>query len=518
MKVREAPSGMAMAPGVGSRCVKGVPVAVWVLLLLALTLRLFCLSTHGLWLDEQVSAEEAVGSVLLGDAPITRTGERLRPRDFWRQDSLHGVYAASLKEDGGNGILYDAVLHFWVRLFGTDDQAVRMLSALLGWLAVCLIWPLGSAIFKPRAAFFATAVAAFQPLLVRYSQETRPYSLALVLSLLATLCLLRIWLATDSEKHRVFWLAPFYGLLVAASLLTHYLTVYVFASHAVFMLVWGGSRRTRHAMAIGWLVAAALLFVWMGCGGLTGLHTIQTLSAAYTARLHNGTPDPTHFVVPATIPNILAGWLQVMQVLTGDMLTQFKLRMLLLAPVLLLSLAIIVLGYRSTEVYKAPERKANLFLGILSISTLLLATLLAIRAGHTISFQSLYAIFSAPFVSMLMGAGIASILAEGKRFAPAYVLIVVQAVAMIGSLCAVYRDAPLYRPRNQFTAAAEVIVREVHPGERVIFNSWGAARLVNLYLPASTQLDEDVQPNEKAPGVRVMQGNQQVLAIETFPR
>jgi mannosyltransferase len=81
--------------------------------------------------------------------------------------------------------LYYLLLHEWMALFGTGEAATRTLSLLFALAAIPVAWWAGRALFGVRGAWLAAAGAAGCPFLTRYAQETRMYSLVVLLSLVA---------------------------------------------------------------------------------------------------------------------------------------------------------------------------------------------------------------------------------------------------------------------------------------------------------------------------------------------
>lgn len=116
--------------------------------------------------------------------------------------------------------LYYELLHFWMRLFGTSELAIRSLSAFAG----VLIIPIGYLIVRKiaglRAAILASFVLALAPFLIRYSQEARMYGL------LGLFLLLALYAVTEiAERPKRTWPYVLYTLSIAAGLYTHYFTV-----------------------------------------------------------------------------------------------------------------------------------------------------------------------------------------------------------------------------------------------------------------------------------------------------
>ncbi len=82
----------------------------------------------------------------------------------------------------GSPPLYYLQLHVWMALFGDGQTTTHVLS--LGWALLsipALAWGAGS-LFGRRAAWYAAALAAVNPFLTYYAQETRMYAMVATLS------------------------------------------------------------------------------------------------------------------------------------------------------------------------------------------------------------------------------------------------------------------------------------------------------------------------------------------------
>ena len=152
----------------------------------------------------------------------------------------------------GTPPLYYALAWLWTRPFGTGEVGVRSLSALLGTATLPVAYALGRRLVSQRAGLIAAALAAFNPLLVWYSQEARSYALLILLAALGTLCFLR---AERDGRGYAAW-----GLASAAALATHYYAVFVVVPQALWLLARPPDRRRALlAVAGAGAVGAALL-------------------------------------------------------------------------------------------------------------------------------------------------------------------------------------------------------------------------------------------------------------------
>lgn len=141
------------------------------LTLIALLVRLPLLSL-GLWRDE-ASTYIDVLPARIGDVVARVASSEQNPPGFF------------------------VFMHAWTCLFGFAEVALKSPSLLFGVLAVPAAYALGSVTGGRLVALLAAGSVAFSPELVYYSQEARPYSLAVLLS---TLAVFAFWRATTTGR------------------------------------------------------------------------------------------------------------------------------------------------------------------------------------------------------------------------------------------------------------------------------------------------------------------------------
>jgi mannosyltransferase len=94
---------------------------------------------------------------------------------------LSGLFH-SVAHTEGSPPLYFILLDGWIRLFGGSEAGIRSLSALFGTATIPLAFVIGRRLASQRVGVVAAALVAFNPLLVWFSQEARPYALLVLLS------------------------------------------------------------------------------------------------------------------------------------------------------------------------------------------------------------------------------------------------------------------------------------------------------------------------------------------------
>jgi mannosyltransferase len=174
-----------------------------------------------------------------------------------------GDIADALRHDG-HPPLYYWLLHGWMELVGDGDVAVRALSGLFGVAALPLVWLAGRRVAGPPAGWAAVLLLAWSPFAVRYSTETRMYSLVTLLVLCGYLLLRR---AVDERRAGGPTLAGI-AAASAALLLTQYWSIFLAAATVLTLAWWGrtngGDRRPVAVRLIGAVVAGGLPFLlWL---------------------------------------------------------------------------------------------------------------------------------------------------------------------------------------------------------------------------------------------------------------
>src|SRR5918992_5959561 len=154
-----------------------VPAGIGGLLLLSLILRTRLLGV-GFWIDEGLS-------VGIADRPLGEIPDALRL--------------------DGSPPLYYVILHGWMQLAGTSEEAVRSLSLVFALLAVPVAWGGAGALFGTRAGWVAAVLSATNPFLTIYAQEARMYALAALLALVGSVAFGRAYAMDGDERSRRPW-------------------------------------------------------------------------------------------------------------------------------------------------------------------------------------------------------------------------------------------------------------------------------------------------------------------------
>ena len=178
-------------------------------------------------------------------------------QSFWVDE---GYTAYLLQQTGGKMLellprlestppLYYGAAWLWARVFGTNEVALRSLSALAGTATVPLVYLIGRRLASPRVGLVAAALTACSPVLVWYSQEARAYALLVLLCAGALLLFLRA--CSRSAPGALLAWATASALAIA----THYYAVLAVVPQAVWLVV-AHPRRRLALLATGGVAAA----------------------------------------------------------------------------------------------------------------------------------------------------------------------------------------------------------------------------------------------------------------------
>jgi 4-amino-4-deoxy-L-arabinose transferase-like glycosyltransferase len=183
----------------------------------------------------------------------------------------------ALRQDGSPPLYY-LLLHWWMDVFGQSDLAVRSLSGVFGVLALPLAWRLARQLAGVRTAQAVLLLLATSPFAVRYSSETRMYSLMVLLTVLGGMALRQV------ARRRGPWPVVAVAAVTAALMLTHYWGFYLLAVVGILALLALRTHREAALRTITGMVLGGLVFLpwvpsflvqlahtgtpWAGRGGL----------------------------------------------------------------------------------------------------------------------------------------------------------------------------------------------------------------------------------------------------------
>ena len=255
--------------------------------------RIRSLPDEGGWL---LPALVVLGLVVLSTFLKTRAlGESL-----WMDEGLSIGIASQplfeipgvLKQDGSPPLYY-MLLSIWMSLVGDGPAETQALSLVIALLTVpAALWA-GRSLFGHRAGYMAAGLFAFNGFLTAYAQETRMYTLMVLLSLLVTAAFLQVFVY---RRRRYL---PLFIAVLALMLYTHNWGLFVTAGALLALIpCWYVADNRRD------LVRDAL--IGFGGAGLVYLPWLPTL--LYQVQ-HTGAPwlNPPRLGAPVQISKNLLG-------------------------------------------------------------------------------------------------------------------------------------------------------------------------------------------------------------------
>jgi len=382
-----------------------VPVVLGAIVALGVALRF--IQRSPLWLDEALS-------VNIARLPV-------------------GDLLDALRHDG-HPPLYYLILHYWMKVFGEGDIAVRALSGLIAVASLPLAWVAGRGLAGRSGARWALIVVALSPYWVRYGTETRMYSLIMLL-VLAGYLMTQDALLLKPTAPRLIGIGLVSGLL----LLTHYWAFYLMAAVILLLAVrWWREPETRGTTLRvgGAMVAGSLLFVpWLG-------------GFLYQAG-HTGTPWGEPFRPSAMVQTTL-------QDMGGGELTEAALYGSIVLVLVLVALFTVRSGGHemALDLRTSPRVRAELMVVALVLG---LGTL-AGYATHA-TYQSRYAAMIVPFVLLAVAVGITRVPGVGRLL----VGLVYVSFSLAGILWVNYYQ------RTQSEIVAGAVAARAQPGDVVVY-------------------------------------------------
>jgi len=143
--------------------------------------------------------------------------------------------------------LYYLFLHFWMRLFGTSEIAIRTLSFSFFLLTCFFIYLIGKKLFDQKTGVLAATLSLINPFLFHYAFEGRMYAL-LVLTCTASVYfyLRKSW----------FW----YVMATLAALYTHHFALLVVSVQGILFLISVFQKRVRFFSKSFWAFLTVGIF------------------------------------------------------------------------------------------------------------------------------------------------------------------------------------------------------------------------------------------------------------------
>ncbi|MEM6267848.1 MAG: glycosyltransferase family 39 protein [Bacteroidota bacterium] len=482
------------------------------ILAVGLVVRTHNLTDLGLWQDERLPVLAARG--LLYEIPESTTEPTFTADLYLQHDNYSRLREAALWGEGSNTMFYLIVLRSWTQIFGFSDLSLRLMQVLLGLATIALLYAFMSRLTGSRRwGLLAAALAAAHPTMVQYSMELRSYDLGAFMTLLGTYLFLLLYVRPDESAgpRRHFLLLGFYFVVAFASLMTHYFTVFVYGGHFIYMLVF--HRPWKVLLPYLGVVVAVFggLYIWLvPLGGSEGFKMIEHRNKKWAEMMESLKDDADNAVIrPATPLYLMGGLSQSLTSLGGVGFQGRGWRIREFFPLLLIPVILLLTGLLS----RANPLRWRVLLGGLCLLLPFMYVVMAIRAGHTMSFNPTYNMLNVAFVVGLMVLAARAAMHTPRTAVRIALVVLLLAQTGIMYFSAHPRNAHFMSSPNQYVAAAEAVKASYQPGEVVVWADWYTAQLANLYLRDRTDILQSVAtpPTQKV-FIRNISGDDRIVA------
>jgi tetratricopeptide (TPR) repeat protein len=210
-------------------------IPLWLILVLALGLRLYRLEAKGLWVDE-------IFTVVFASAA----------------NDLGTIVSRALDTPLPSPPLWFLITHAFARTFGDSEFAIRLPSVLAGVLGVVAIYKVGKLLFNRQVGLVAAFFLATSPFHVLVAREGRFYAAVAFFSLVTLYCLIRGMQTRRKRWWLGFVLASLLNIYIHLTTLLVLVTELLYAS-AVLTLQFRSARRAGHRWQLGQTFARSLL-------------------------------------------------------------------------------------------------------------------------------------------------------------------------------------------------------------------------------------------------------------------
>ncbi len=207
-----------------------------------------------------------VWATVTGLALITAVSLWIRTRvlgaGFWIDEGLsvgiahHPLTAIpGLLRQDGSPPLYYLLLHVWMGAFGDSERATHALSLIFALACIPLAYWAGRSIFGALTGWICAGLAAVDPYLTYYGQETRMYALVAALSFVAAIAYVHGVL--DGRRRYL----PVLGVTLVLILYTHNWGLFLVLGYAVATLLFARDKWKEAAIAGG--IMLLLYLPWL---------------------------------------------------------------------------------------------------------------------------------------------------------------------------------------------------------------------------------------------------------------
>ncbi|MBD2296189.1 glycosyltransferase family 39 protein [Anabaena sphaerica FACHB-251] len=443
----------------------------------AVILRIINLGTREFWYDEVLSLLLSTSQNGVykspGDAPVVLakyTSLLSLPTEASLRDFFQTIIVLIKSLLGGepHPPIFFLSQHFWLRLFGNSEAAMRSLNTLFSIAAMGGAYGLGKFILGHRGGLFFAALLAISPFYLFHSLNVRMYAplvLWVIISTWALLYLIEQQNSDIAQSHRsqLLW----NGLLIisiAAGLMTFYLYAYWLIILGVLVLYLDRRNWLKYGLRLG---AGVLLTIpWVLWG------TLKQLRNADLNRFGNNRSNLPPFLRHLQdFANTLGT-----DVLIGDWATSLDPIVVTVAG----SLVILIFVGFSIHLWQQNEQKNLGTVLILGILPILLGLIVDIATKKfTLGFG-----FGRTMIIIVPGCLLLIALWVEKAVNKQWRTLIAGGILLIYLTISI-SDLSL-RHRSVFRSVAELIAKDVNQPTLIAMNSkaWGHVNRVAYYIPA----------------------------------
>ncbi len=193
-----------------------------------------------------------------GDESATVYTTQQKASDIIEDIYTTSVHASEYFESGGMPPFYFVIANYWTRLVGLSEAKLRFLSAIFGVISIYIVFLIGKAIFDNRVGLVSALIVSINYLHIQYSQEARPYSLVVLLTLLTVYFIIN---ALKQQKI-VYWFA--YTLSAVLLIYTHYFGFFILLFEYLYVLIfWKTYKRSFKNIILSSIGIFILYLPWI---------------------------------------------------------------------------------------------------------------------------------------------------------------------------------------------------------------------------------------------------------------
>ncbi|MBL0171603.1 MAG: glycosyltransferase family 39 protein [Gemmatimonadaceae bacterium] len=373
-----------------------------------------------------------------------------------------------------------------VQLGGRSEVALRWLPCVAGVLALVLLHRVCRRVLDPLGALFATAFAAFSPLLLDYSVELKSYSF----DLLATAAMMQVTLDVAEQRGERRTLAVWAIVAFVVALISTAAPLIVAGAGATGMVaLWRYRARSAagHLLLAGFPAAIAFLFQFLTI--YSSPSTLQGMQSYWQGNF-----------IEFGLPETLLGLARTLRELWLNLLFGSAAETWL--PRRSLSAALVVSGIGAWTLVQ----QRSLVLTLL-VAPFLLAVLASML--HRWPMQPRLLLFAAPMIVMSFGAGLSRLIQCAPLSLRLSAMLVISIVTLGGAVRGAVESIQAPAHRVELPSAMEYIGKQPHsvPVAYVSAHFLAACRYYTAWHPRREQLvGQTVGTECQLRGTRVLYG------------